>query len=342
MKNRGFTLIEMLIVIVLMGIILTLAIPSVIKVMENRSNDAYKYQLKIVEEATNLYQVRYRGEFNNNPNTTCFLLDYQLLLDEELLEEQDIKCEGTIALTRSNPKGNLKKSYFLRCRDQNNVSMGKGYTDSDIPSSGCVKLGVDYEDNLTNITPPTIKGGNTSWVPTNVDITVENSGIALSNVAYYEYYTSTSFNKPTAYVEITGRTDNKVTITEEGTTYIWYRVVDKAGNISRWSNRQSINIDRTQPEAPTITALDGISSGGTHTSEFVLMFGGGNNISGNTYYYGPTPNPTEMATSINVTSEMNGLTLYVKSCNGANICGPTSTYVVRLELPPEPVTPEEE
>ena len=337
MKNKGFTLIEMLIVIVLLGIILTLAIPSVIRIMENRSNDSYKYQMKLVEQAVNLYQARYRGEFNNNPNATCFLLDYKLLLDEELIEEQDIKCEGKIALTRPNATSNLSKSYFLKCVDQNNVKFSD-YRVADIPS-GCVDLGIDYEDNITNIEAPTIKGGNSDWVPTNIEISVENSGISLSEVKRYEYFTSTSSNKPTAYVSVTGTTDNKVIITEEGTTYIWYRVVDKNGNVSKWSNRQVANIDRTQPDAPTITAFDGISSGGKHESEFTLMFGGGNNISGNSYYYGTTNNPTEMATSINVTADMNGQTIYVKSCNGANICSSTSSYLINIEVPQPPTEP---
>lgn len=334
MKNKGFTLIEMLIVVVLLGIILTLAIPSVIKLMESRSSDEYKYQEKLIEQAVNLYQTRYRGEFNNNPNASCYILDYQLLLDEELLEEKDIKCNGKIVLNK-NSKNNLIKDYYLNCSDNNGVKFSE-YRQSELPS-GCVVLGSDYIDNTANISSPTIKGGNEDWVPTNIDITIENSGIALTDVKYYEYYISTNPSQPSAYVTVTGTTDNKVTISEEGTTYIWYRVVDKSGNVSKWSNREVANIDKTNPPAPTITPSDNISSGGIHTNEFVLMFGGTDNISGNSYYYGNSETQTEMSTSINVTADMNGQTIYVKSCNGANVCGPTSTYVVNIELPQPPV-----
>ena len=130
MKNKGFTLIEMLIVIILIGVILTLAIPSVLKIMENRSSDEYRYQVKLVEQAVNLYQTRYKGEFNNNPTATCFLLDYQLLLDEELLEEQDITCSGKIILTK-NSRGNLVKSYYLKCLNSSNVKFSD-YRQTDI------------------------------------------------------------------------------------------------------------------------------------------------------------------------------------------------------------------
>ena len=39
MNKNGFTLIEMLIVIVLMGVIFTIAIPSVLKLTDSRKKD---------------------------------------------------------------------------------------------------------------------------------------------------------------------------------------------------------------------------------------------------------------------------------------------------------------
>ena len=234
MRNKkGFTLIEMLIVITLMAILMTIAIPSVLRIMESRSNDEYRYQVKLVEQAVNLYQTRYKGEFNNNSQASCFILDYQTLLDEELLEEQDISCSGKIVLTR-NSKNNLNKSYYLKCVDSNNVEFSS-YKQSDIPS-GCIVLGTEYDDDASAITAPTIKGGNGNWVPTNIDITVEDSGISSSDVNYYEYYISSISTTPSKNVEVTGRTSNKVTISDEGTTYIWYRVIDKSGNRGTYIN----------------------------------------------------------------------------------------------------------
>ncbi len=329
MNKKAFTLIEMLIVIVLMGVIMTIAIPSVMKIVENKSNDQYKIQLKLVEQATNLYQVRYRGEFNNSPDASCYLLDYQLLLNEDLIDEQDINCSGKIVLTK-NAKKNLTKKYFLNCKDKNNVEFSH-YNESEIPG-GCVVLGEDTETGVISITPPTITGGNNDWVSTDVDITVENSGISLSDVDYYDYYVSKSNTKPSKYVEKTGTTSNKVTITENGTSYIWFRVVDKSGNVSNWSNRQIVNIDKEIPTEPIITSSDNISSGNIHQNNFILTFGGGDNISGNSYYYGTDQNATEMSTAIEVTPEYNGKRIYVKSCSGANICSNIKSYLVNIAV----------
>ena len=138
---------------------------------------------------------------------------------------------------------------------------------------------------------------------------------------------------PSKYKYPTGSTNNSVTISDNGTNYIWYRVVNKSGNISGWSNRQTANIDKETPDIPVITASDNIASGNLHTKNFVLTFGGGDNVSGNSYYYGTTSNPTNVATAIPITQEDNGKRIYVKSCSGANICSETKSYVVNIEIP---------
>ena len=328
MNKKAFTLIEMLIVIVLMGVIMTIAIPSVMKIVENRSNDQYKIQLKLIEQATNLYQIRYKGEINNSPTAECYLLDYQLLLNEDLLTEKDVNCAGTILLTR-NSKNNLVKSYYLSCKDKNNVQLSDN---ANKPiRSGCVRLGEDTETGIVTLTPPTITGGNNDWVPTDIDISVEDSGIPLTDVDHYDYYVSKNNTKPSKYIEKTGITSNKVTLTEDGTFHIWYRVVDRDGNVSGWSNRQDVNIDKEVPSDPIITASDGVTSGNSHDSNFILTFGGGDNISGNSYYWGTTVPPTNMATAIEITKEFDGQRIYVHSCSGSNICSAKKSYVVKFE-----------
>ena len=326
MNKKGFTLIEMLIVVVLIGTILTIAIPSVLRLVESRSKDQYNIQIKLIDQASNLYQTRYRGEFNSYPDAKCFILDYDTLIAEDLIKKEDIDCSDSKIVFNKQSNKRYKKTYYLKCKDKNGVVFNDS---TDTLPQECVTLGSDVVEEENKIASPTITGGNNEWVPTNINISVDNSGIALSDVSYYEYYTSNSGITPKESVAATGTTTNgNLTISDDGTTHIWYRVVDKSGNKSNWSNKQVANIDKATPTNPVITASDGISSGGKHSGSFTLTFGGGNNISGNTYYYGTTSNPTNIATAINITSSDNGKTYYVKSCSGANICSSAVSYKV--------------
>ena len=326
MRNiKGFTLVELLIVIVLMGMLFTIAIPSVIKLSESRSNTEYKVYRRLVEQAANKYQHRYKGDFDNNTSATCYSLDYQALLDEGLLEEDNISCTGKIFYMK-NSKGYLSKRLYLNCNDRNNVNFSK-YNQGDLPS-GCSILGTESTSNT--IKAPTIKGGSSSWVSTNVDITVDNSGIDVADVKRYEYYTANNGITPPNSVAVKTVSNSKVTIDKEGTTYIWFRVVNNSNETSGWSNRQSANIDKKTPTKPTITASDSISSGSKHTGDFVLNFGGGTNVSGNNYFYGTSEsNMSSIASSVLVTSADNGKTYYVKSCSGASICSDVEHYIVK-------------
>lgn len=116
--------------------------------------------------------------------------------------------------------------------------------------SGSVRT---YKITLNNVRPtaPTLTGGSNSWVATASTIKVATAGTALSGVKEYEYYKSTSNTAPTEDTTITGTTSSDVTISDEGTTYIWYRTVSNNGNRSVWSNANEVHIDTVNP---TVTA----------------------------------------------------------------------------------------
>ena len=123
-----------------------------------------------------------------------------------------------------------------------------------------------------------------------------------------------------------------------GTTYVWFRAVDKTdtNKVSNWSNMVEVNIDKATPATPKIVASDGIATNVAHTENFVLVFGGGNNPSGNTYYYGwSSAAITNIADpsyiEINIEEIAATQTLYVKSCSKANLsnCSAVAQYVVK-------------
>lgn len=334
--KKGFTLIEMLMVLVLMGLVMGIGIPKVMQIIQNKSNDLYNVQLKIVDKATDLYTLRYQGDFKEHSDASCFMLDYSNLLAEKLLKEEDVKCSGRIILT---PKGrnSYKRDYYLRCVDSSNNKEVSNYNESDVPSN-CTDLSNLIEIVDSNVIPPIITGGNKSWVSTNIDITIADSGTPTEDIARYEYYLSDKPTTPTRNVAIpstqtlTPSATAKATISADGTTYVWFRVVNKNNEVSKWSNREEANIDKATPQNPSIVASDSKGSGTTHTGDFALTFSLATpNVSGNTFYYGTSQSDlTNIASSINIDTTFNNQTIYVKACSSANKCSGISSYIVKF------------
>ena len=104
-----------------------------------------------------------------------------------------------------------------------------------------------YKITVTNQRPtaPTLTGGSSEWVSTAPTIKVVTAGSAISGVDHYEYYKSTSSTSPSDATTATGTTSGNVTISDEGTTYIWYRTVSKNGNKSAWTSSPQVTNLRT-------------------------------------------------------------------------------------------------
>ena len=131
-RKQAFTLIEMLVVIVIIGILLAIVIPSVSAIISNRSKKLYKTHMELVEKATTLYADQYKGELLAD-DTSCFLINYTNLLNDNLIKEDEIKCEGYIILEKSGNNKSLNSSYYLTCVDKDNNKL----SNSDNVPTGC-------------------------------------------------------------------------------------------------------------------------------------------------------------------------------------------------------------
>ena len=112
--------------------------------------------------------------------------------------------------------------------------------------SGSIKT---YKITVDNQRPtaPVLQGGSDSWVSVAPTISIKTAGGAISGVKNYEYYKSTSNTAPTDTTTATGTTTGNLTISDEGTTYVWYRTVSNNGFKSAWtSSPQVINLDTSK------------------------------------------------------------------------------------------------
>ncbi len=104
-------------------------------------------------------------------------------------------------------------------------------------SNNYVKLVITNKDDVT---PPIISGGSETYAK-NHTIRIETPGTATAEVSHYEYFISDTDSIPAQDVTAQN-TSGDQEINREGTNYIFYRTVSKAGNKSDWSNSQKVNI----------------------------------------------------------------------------------------------------
>ena len=109
-------------------------------------------------------------------------------------------------------------------------------------------------------TAPVIAGGSEDWTNTNRTISVATAGSALSGVARYEYYISTSSDSQTDGSWATVNGDN-VVINTEGTHYIFFRTVSNLENMSEVSNSEIVNVDTQAPGVASGTIRQNNASG---------------------------------------------------------------------------------
>ena len=123
MKRNGFTLVEILTVLVILGIILTLAVPSVLNMRDRMSERGYKGKVELIEKTAKSYAEnnsnRIKEELGNKctsnyddncicQNNRCFYV-YKISL-QKLIDLGEYKSESNVENTCkvANPIDNSK------------------------------------------------------------------------------------------------------------------------------------------------------------------------------------------------------------------------------------------
>ena len=88
MKNKGFTLLEMVVVVMIIAVLFLLTIPNVSKIIGTVDNKACSAQCKVVDSAS----VQYRLEYGEMPHSITDLVS------AGLLEEEQTTCSNGSAI----------------------------------------------------------------------------------------------------------------------------------------------------------------------------------------------------------------------------------------------------
>lgn len=154
--KKAFTLIELLVVIVIMGIILVIAIPSVMKLMTSNSRQAYDIHMKTVESATSLYAVKNKGVLDIDVVGECYKLSYDELKKSQDIKEEEITCDGDIYIFKTNKDYDYQ--YNLTCTDKK----GREYSKKEENNISCTVFDDSFiaESNLLESLTITDEFGN--------------------------------------------------------------------------------------------------------------------------------------------------------------------------------------
>lgn len=140
MDEKGFTLVELLVTIVIMGLLIAVISPSVVNLQKNNRKKRFELYGKTMIEATKLYVEKEGVDITGlgiSDWEGCVDINYQDLVNNKLIkvfDDTDYDCsKSKVRLTKKNNSSSYK--YNLICKSKK--SSKKDYTLKNIEGSTC-------------------------------------------------------------------------------------------------------------------------------------------------------------------------------------------------------------
>ena len=239
----GFTLVEVLTVLVIIGIILAITIPNVSKLMHNENDKKLSALISSALKASNVYIDTYKKSFVDTYDKYNF--KYESLLTTNLVKEEDIHCTGTMQATRKK-NNNYTYNAYLMCKDKKgNVIYDNT---SDLPEGGVSIFGKFLIDYVVRINNQSGEYYNHQYTKENVyneytayDLERPGTSAGISKFMY-------SYNNKD-WIDLNADSNSGVgsfTLTNTYVGNIYFKAYDLVGNESETINYQ-VKIDKIAP-----------------------------------------------------------------------------------------------
>lgn len=91
LNKKGFTLVELLVVLVILAVIMSIAIPSVTSSIERSKQKEYDAKVKLIVSAAELYFDKHRNTYPISSGDTTYKVNISKLIEEKYLTEEEAK-----------------------------------------------------------------------------------------------------------------------------------------------------------------------------------------------------------------------------------------------------------
>ena len=194
--NQGFTLVELIVVIAIMGVILILALPQISKLQSANKDKKYDAYYSSVESGAKLYMDSQAKDLFGSNSSGCVTVDYSDLKKQNLVKDfgsSDVTCgrnnETYVEVRKVND--NFLYSTSLVCRDSKD-SKKIVYERKEVPTEPCTNE-PDKAGPTVNITP-----SEHDWVQTKnlkIKIKITDAYTLNKNIGILYYWTNSSGTK---------------------------------------------------------------------------------------------------------------------------------------------------